>query len=362
MSAALGAVLGADLVSAIDVPALDTAAMDGYAVAGEGPWSVLGRSLAGRGTPVARLRRGEAVEIATGAVVPDGTLAVLPHEEARASGDVVHGTCAPGRHIRRRGETVPAGALAARRGAPVTPALLGLAAGLGLDGLPVTRPAVRVFITGDEIVHSGRPRPGSVRDAIGPVLPGLVAWAGGRCEGRKALPDGRAALVSALDGLPGDRVAAVGGSSSAGPADHLRAALAELGARTVVDGVACRPGHPQLLAVLPSGAVVAGLPGNPGAALAAALTLLVPVLCGRTGRRDPAHGGRRARLSATTGSHPTDTRLVPVRLHGGLAVEIESRGPADLRGAASADALAVLPPEAEGGAADGTVELVVVPT
>ncbi|MFE3459182.1 molybdopterin-binding protein [Nocardiopsis aegyptia] len=362
LPAALGAVLGADLVSAIDVPALDTAAMDGYAVAGEGPWSVLGRSLAGRGAPVARLRRGEAVEIATGAVVPDGTLAVLPYEEAEASGAVVYGACAPGRHIRRRGETVPAGALAARRGAPVTPALLGLAAGLGLDTLPVTRPVVRVLITGDEIVHSGRPRPGAVRDAIGPVLPGLVAWAGGRCEEPRALPDGRAALVSALAALPGDHVAAVGGSSSAGPADHLRAALAGLGARVVVDGVACRPGHPQLLAVLPSGAVVVGLPGNPGAALAAALTLLVPVLCGRTGRRDPAHGGRRARLSAMTDSHPTDTRLLPVRVHGDLAVETGSRGPADLRGAAAADALAVLPPAARGVAADGTVELVAVPT
>jgi molybdopterin molybdotransferase len=362
LAAALGAVLGADLVSAIDVPALDTAAMDGYAVAGAGPWAVLGRSLAGRSAPVARLRRGEAVEIATGAVVPEGTLAVLPYEASEVSGGLVDGAVEPGRHIRRRGETVPAGALAARRGAAVTPALLGLAAGLGLDALPVTRPVVRVLITGDEVVRSGRPRPGAVRDAIGPVLPGLVGWAGGWCEPAQSLPDGRDALVAALGALPRDHVAAIGGSSSKGPADHLRGALADLGARTVVDGVACRPGHPQLLAVLPTGAVVVGLPGNPGAALAAALTLLVPVLCGRTGRRDPAHTGRRARLSASTRAHPADTRLLPVRVHGDLALEVGGGGAADLRGAAAADALAVLPPEAEGAADDGTVELVAVPS
>ena len=131
-------------------------------------------------------------------------------------------------------------------------------------------------------------------------------------------------------------VVAVCGSSSAGPADHLRPVLAGLGARMVVDGVACRPGHPQVLAVLPSGTVVVGLPGNPGAAL----TLLVPVPTGRADRRDPAHLGRRVRLIGPTPTHPADTRLVPVRVSRDLAVELPAAGSADLRAAAVADAVA----------------------
>ncbi|WP_017571179.1 molybdopterin-binding protein, partial [Nocardiopsis halotolerans] len=326
LGGALGATLGTDLVSANDVPVLDSAAMDGYAVSGEGPWAVLGRSLAGRRGPVARLDHGEAVEIATGAVVPEGTTAVLPRERATVSSGHVHGEAESGRHIRRKGETTPAGALVARRGSPVTPALLGLAASLGLDSLPVVRPLVHVLVTGDEVVREGTPRPGTVRDAIGPLLPGLVAWAGGRCVPALPVADRRRDMVRALGAASASDVVAVCGSSSAGPADHLRSVLTGLGARMVVDGVACRPGHPQILAVLPSGTVVVGLPGNPGAALAAALTLLVPVLSGRAHRRDPAHLGRGARFTGPTPPHPVDTRLVPVRVSRDLAVELPGTG------------------------------------
>ncbi|WP_431872535.1 molybdopterin molybdotransferase MoeA [Nocardiopsis eucommiae] len=405
LSAARGATLGADLVSAIDVPVLDSAAMDGYAVCGEGPWTVVGRTLAGHRGPVVRLHPGEAVETATGAVTPDGTTAVLPHEHATLArlgedgtapegapgrradeagrpfppegaprwgsgrtraprpgppgqpGVLLSGEVVPGRHLRRRGETTRAGTVAARAGSPVTPALLGLAASLGRDTLTVLRPRVRVLVTGDEVVGEGVPRPGAVRDAIGPILPGLVAWAGGRGEPGVAVPDRAGALEERLDAVAGTDTVAVCGSSSAGPADHLRPALTALGARFVVDGVACRPGHPQLLAVLPSGAVVVGLPGNPGAALAAALTLLVPVLSGRADRRDPAHTGRRVRLVGDVLPHARDTRLVPVRVSRDLAVELPASGSADLRAAAVADALAVVPP----GRVPGLVELVGVP-
>ncbi|WP_017585545.1 molybdopterin molybdotransferase MoeA [Nocardiopsis ganjiahuensis] len=385
---ARGATLGADLVSAIDVPVLDSAAMDGYAVCGEGPWTVLGRSLAGHRGPVVRLNGGEAVEIATGAVAPEGTTAVLPYERAAlcpggvgAAGDpraiegpgearepggtgLLSGEAEPGRHIRRRGETTAAGTVAAHAGSPVTPVLLGLAAGLGRDTVPVLRPRVRVLVTGDEVVHEGVPRPGAVRDAIGPMLPGLVAWAGGHCVPRAPgapagvqVPDRASDLEEALATAADTDIVAVCGSSSAGPADHLRTALTGLGARFVVDGAACRPGHPQILAVLPSGTVVVGLPGNPGAALAAALTLLVPVLSGRAGRRDPAHTGRRVRLVGETRPHATDTRLVPVRVSRDLAVELPSSGSADLRAAAVADALAVVPPAR----VPGRVELLGMP-
>ncbi len=369
LTRALGATLGADLVSAVDVPVLDSAAMDGYAVSGEGPWTVLGRALAGHRGPVARLDGGEAVEVATGAVVPDGTTSVLPYEHAvpdpsgpgaggagRNAGRL-NGETAPGRHLRLRGETTPAGAVVARAGHPVTPVLLGLAASLGRDTLPVLRPRVRVLVTGDEVVREGVPRPGAVRDAIGPVLPGLVAWAGGDCAPPALLADRRGDLEQALEAVPGTDLVAVCGSSSAGPADHLRAALTALGARFAVDGVACRPGHPQVLAVLPSGALEVGQPGNPGAALAAALTLLVPALSGRAGRRDPAHTGRRVRLIGETRPHPRDVRLVPVRVSRDLAVELPSSGSADLRAAAVADALAVVPPVR----APGRVELVGLP-
>jgi molybdopterin molybdotransferase len=80
----------------------------------------------------------------------------------------------------------------------------------------------------------------------------------------------------------------VTGSTSFGATDQLRQLLVEHGARWVVDAVAVRPGHPQLLAQLPDRRWIVGLPGNPYAALNAAHTLLAPLLAGLTGRPLPA--------------------------------------------------------------------------
>ncbi|MFG6190685.1 molybdopterin molybdotransferase MoeA [Nonomuraea sp. JJY05] len=351
---ALGSRLAAPLTALVAVPGVDVSAMDGYAVAGAGPWRVAGRVLAGGACYDDELRPGEAVEIATGAPTPAGASAVLPYEQAAVDGTRVNGVAELGRHIRRRGEDIAEGAVVLGAGAVVTPVALGLAAALGHDELLVRpRPRVAVLITGDEVVHEGLPAPGRVRDAIGPFLPGLVAWAGGRVASTDVLPDGREALRAALAAGAAD-VAVVCGASSKGPADHLRAVLGDLGADVIVDGVAVRPGHPQLLARLPGGSLVVGLPGNPFAALGAALTLLAPIL------RELAGTHARTEASALAGAvraHPRDTRLVPVRRSGRGAVPVGHDRPGSLWGAALADALAVVPP----GWAGEQVELIELP-
>jgi len=141
------------------------------------------------------------------------------------------------------------------------------------------------------------------------MLPGLVSDAGGLLTGTESLPDAPGTLYDALSGCESD-VIAVCGASSAGPADHLAAVLTALGARILVQGVACRPGHPQALAQLTDGRWVVGLPGNPVPALAATATLLAPLLARSAGR--PAHRKHMARLHGMVAPHPSDTRLVAV--------------------------------------------------
>ncbi|MDA2808462.1 molybdopterin molybdotransferase MoeA [Nocardiopsis suaedae] len=352
LAEALGATLAADLPALVGIPDCDTSAMDGYAVCGPGPWRVTGRVLAGAAPADEALTPGTAVEIATGAPVPPGSTSVLPYEHAREEdGGTVSGETEPDRHVRRAGEDTRPGDVALKQGAPVTPAVLGLAASLGHDALSVRRPSLAVLVTGDEVVHTGIPGPGRVRDAIGPMLPGLADWAGARAEPPARLGDVREGLAEALRSAAGagagagaDAVA-VCGASSKGPADHLRSALEDLGAETVVDGVACRPGHPQLLARLPEGPAVVGLPGNPGAALVAGVTLLAPLLSALAGRPDPAAAAPdRAELSAPVRPHPRDTRLVAVRLTGSAAEPVGHDRPGSLRSPAAADGYAVIPP------------------
>ncbi|MGW6929376.1 molybdopterin molybdotransferase MoeA [Lentzea sp. NPDC054927] len=352
--------LGLALASAVRAlagqPTCDTSAMDGYAVCGPGPWTVVGRVAAGDPVPGARLGGGEAFAVATGAPVPDGSDHVIPVELCTVEGALLRGSLSqPGKHIRRRGEDWSAGDELVPAGSPVTPAVVGLAAAAGHDTLLVhRRPRVAVIVTGDELLHSGPPHPGRVRDAIGPMLPGLLT--GADLLGTAHLRDDPAALAEALTSAEADDPAGAEadvlvtcGATSVGPADHLRGVLAGLDAEILVSGVSCRPGHPMLLAVLPDGRCVVGLPGNPFAALAAVLTLLQPLL--------DALGGHTARPPITAwlpdvGAHPRDTRLIPVTRTGTSATPVGHDRPGSLWGAALADALAVVPPGHIGGAVE----------
>ncbi|MFJ9406821.1 molybdopterin molybdotransferase MoeA [Streptomyces sp. NPDC101393] len=348
LSRAAGLTLAEDLCARHPLPAFDTAAMDGYAVAGPGPWRLsAGAVRAGAVEGHRELVEGEAVEISTGALVPCGAEAVLPLEHAVRAGAAVHGPVpAFGKHIRRAGEDALAGTCLAPAGTRAAPALLGLAAACGHDMLPVRpRPRVRILVSGDELIRSGRPAPGQVRDALGPLLPPLVHTLGGEVTDVHAVPDHPAgALATAVLSRSDDTdVIVVTGSTSVGATDQLRRLPADHGARWVVDTVAVRPGHPQLLAQLPDHRWIVGLPGNPYAALAAAHTLLAPLLAGLTGRSLPALP--RIPLTGAVRPVPGRTRLVPVTWDGVTARALGGHGSAFLHGAALADALAAVPPE-----------------
>lgn len=335
-----GRVLAAEVRSQTLLPGYDAAAMDGYAVAGEGPWHVVGRVMAGEGAP-AHLADGTAVEIATGAWVPPNA-GVLPYEDCHYDGVLVSGERLAKSHVRRAGEDLRPGDLLGRPGQEVTAALLGLVAQGGHDRLSVRRRArVRVVVTGDEVVRHGLPAPGQVRDALGPLAASFVTGCGAETAELIQVPDSLDRLASAVRTADAD-VVVVTGSSSVGRADYLRAVLREMGATARVDGVACRPGHPQVLAELPAGRWVIGVPGNPFAGLVACLTLLEPLLDGLHGRV------RRAPLTLPLVGSPAPpgqlTRLIPVRLGAGYASLIADARPARLRAAADADAVAVVEP------------------
>ncbi|HEY4023768.1 MAG TPA: molybdopterin molybdotransferase MoeA [Pseudonocardiaceae bacterium] len=340
---ALGTVLAAPLTARLPQPCVAVSAMDGYAVAGAPPWRIIGpRLFAGDRPWDQRLSPGQAAEIATGAPVPVGARAVLPVEHAHRDGNLLSGVLGAKPHIRRTGEDFAAGELLVPESAIVTPAVLGLAAGLGCDTLDVhRRPRVRVALTGDELLRSGLPEPGRVRDAIGPMLPGLIDSSCGELVGMAYLPD----RIDALGELfaDGDEdVLVVCGSTSVGAADHLHTGLAAARAQLLVDGVACRPGHPQVLAGLPDGRFVLGLPGNPAAALAATLTLLGPLLGALAGRRLPRLAT--AILREPPRSHHRDTLLKAVVVDGDEVFPVGGDRPGNLLAPARADALAVIPP------------------
>ncbi|MEU5955883.1 molybdopterin molybdotransferase MoeA [Streptomyces sp. NPDC047525] len=342
---ALGLVLAAPLVALTDLPSFDTSAMDGWVVAGPGPWDVRADGiLAGHGRPDP-LSDGEAVRIATGARIPQEATAVIRSEHGLTDDkgrlhprrDVAHG-----QDIRPRGQECRSGDQLLPPGALVTLAVLGLAAAAGYDELPVVpRPRAEVLILGDELLTEGLPHEGLIRDALGPMLPPWLRSLGAEVIAVRRLGDDAEALHQAITSSAADLIVTTGGTAS-GPVDHVHPILRRIGAELLVDGVAVRPGHPMLLARIRPDQHLVGLPGNPLAAVSGLLTLAEPLLRTLSGR--PATSAYTAELREDVHGHPRDTRLVPVTLRADHAVPLHYNGPAMLRGIAVADGLAVVPP------------------
>ncbi|MEV8543034.1 molybdopterin molybdotransferase MoeA [Streptomyces sp. NPDC051572] len=345
LDSALGLVLAAPLVALSDLPSFDTSAMDGWAVAGPGPWAVREDGVLAGHAQSEPLSDGEAVRIATGARVPADATAVIRSEHGRtddkgrlhAVRDVGHG-----QDIRPRGQECRSGDHLLPGGTLVTPAVLGLAAAAGYDTLTVVpRPRVEVLILGDELLTEGLPRDGLIRDALGPMLPSWLRALGAEVTAVRRLRDDAKTLHKAITGSSADLIVTTGGTAS-GPVDHVHPTLRGMGAELLVDGVKVRPGHPMLLARIKDDQHLVGLPGNPLAAISGLLTLAEPLL--RTLSAHPAPEPYELPLQDAVHGHPYDTRLIPAVLRGDSAVPLHYNGPAMLRGIAAADALAVVPP------------------
>ncbi len=418
LSEALGRVAAEPVTSPISLPPWDNSAMDGYAIraadvaaATEGsPASleIVGEVRAGQ-PPVTAVQRGTAVRIATGAPVPEGADAVIQveattplDEDGAAAGErgrdatgplpariAVHVAVPIGGAIRRQGSDLTAGAPIIDPGTVVTPAVIALAAGVGLENLSVHRqPHVSILATGDEVRGRGAQLgPAGIPDANGPSLMAMVEAAGGRADtlgiAADRFDDVRARLCAGLVG--GADAIIVSGGVSVGPYDVVRSAFEEFGTidlwRVAVQpgkpfafGTARAPGDDGIDSDRPP-TLLFGLPGNPVSTFVTFELFVRPALRRLAGNRDDdlhrpvdravlaedvsKSSGRRGFIRVTAerderGSPRRDERgRVHVRLAGGAG----GQGSHVLSALATADALAVIPEEHDTLAAGAEVEL-----
>jgi molybdopterin molybdotransferase len=281
-----GRYLAEPLVAVRTQPPADLSAMDGYAMRQAdmpGPWRVIGESSCGHpfgGTCGA----GEAVRIATGALMPSGTDMVLMQEDAAREGDALALTGTPpdplGKHIRRTGNDFVAGAELLTAGTRLGPAQLGLVLSAGHSFVAVRRiPRIVVIDSGDELSD----------DAEGCAVHQIPASNGVMLEAmmRQALPctverigpvaDSLDALATALKAAEHADVVVTSGGASVGDHDLIRPALAQWGASLDFWKVAVKPGKPIMVATR-AHQVVVGLPGNPVSSHVTAYLFVLPLL------------------------------------------------------------------------------------
>lgn len=354
---ALGRTLAQDVTALQGIPHYASSAMDGWAVSGTGPWRIKPRSPEDEPHAASdTLGEHEARPILTGGALPLGCTAVVRSEDATEyDGELsapeprLRADIRPAEREARAGDTL----LAA--GTVLTPPRLAIAASSGRDDVEVlSAPRVGLILSGREVVTSGLPLPGYVRDSFADFLPPVLsAWgafqASPFCQ---RIGDSLEETLSALSATDASVVVSTGGT---GHSDHdfLRLAVERLGAEFIVEAIAMRPGHPTFLAVLPDQRVMVGLPGNPLAAFMAALTVVRPLLAGALGQ--PLDEPRAVKTVESYAPLPGRVRLVPSGLSladdselGAPEVRVISKehtGPAMLRGLGDADGVMVVPPE-----------------
>jgi molybdopterin molybdotransferase len=346
---AAGRVTAEVVRAVVDLPPFPSSAMDGYAVRAAdvpGRLPVVARIAAGR--PAGRpLAAGEAMEISTGGVVPDGSDAVVPLERVvQHDNDVeVADAVVQGANIRPRGGDVAAGGDVVAAGVRLGPAQIGAVAAAGVAELTCCRrPRVAVLATGTELARPGDPLgPGQVYEANSVMLAAALGAAGADVEHVPAVVDDDEAHRAALArGLEAD-VLVTSGGVSVGPHDLVRRIEAELGVEEVFWRVAMRPGKPVSFGVRGT-TLVFGLPGNPVSSLVGCELFVKPALWALQGLRDPLPAFEDGVTEAALRRNAERDDFVRARLRAGGRLEpILGQESHMIARAAAADALIHVP-------------------
>jgi molybdopterin molybdotransferase len=315
LAEASGRVLARSAVSPIDVPPFDRAAMDGYAVIAEDTFGAARsdpRILQRIGTvytgeiasrPIAR---GECMEIATGAPMPDGADAVVMVEETeQADGERIRimSPVYPRQHVGRRAADIATGQMILREGDLLNPSRVGALAAL--------------LSTGNEIVGPGQPLgPGEIYDINRFTLSAVIREHGGLPIPLRTAADNLEDLAAAVDAAADADVLVFSGGSSVGERDLVLDVLRERG-EVIFHGIAVKPGKPTAFGRI-AGKPVLGMPGYPASCLSNGYILLVPLL--RRIAQLPAYQPRVARL-------PLGRRIVsPTGRHQFYTVKVTENG------------------------------------
>ena len=297
LGAALGRVLGDDVVAAVDVPGFDRSNVDGFAVqaadtfgAGEEDRrrlalnvEVLTPGIVAREAVSAR----RATVIATGAMLPRGADAVVmvEHTEIVAEHDgtrvvEVARAVTAGENVSYAGTDIARGETVLRAGQVLTSREIGVLAAVGVAEVRVCRrPRVAILSTGDEIVAPGSPLPlGAIYDSNAAIVGAAVAELGGEPVQLGIVRDEEAALTAALTRALEHDVVLLSGGTSKGAGDLSYRVASRLGDPGIVaHGVALKPGKPICLAVS-HGKPVVILPGFPTSAIFTFHEFVAPVI------------------------------------------------------------------------------------
>ena len=291
-------VLNEDVVSTLDIPPFNRSTVDGYAVSAQDTFGadenqpvvlrVSGAVSVGE-QPNVMLTKGEAVEIVTGAVIPEGADAVVMVEdtENEDANLMVYGSVTVNENVMKKGSDIKKGATILKRGQVLGSSEIGVLAALGLTKVKVLKiPMVAVLSTGGEVTEPGKPLPpGKIFDINAYSISTAVFESGGKPVYFGVVPDDKSALTKVMQtAIASADMVITSGGVSVGPKDYTPQIVDSLGKPgIVVYGIAVKPGKPTTVGFIDEKPVFS-LPGHPTSALLIFYLLARPLILRLAGR------------------------------------------------------------------------------
>ncbi|WP_413302083.1 gephyrin-like molybdotransferase Glp [Bacillus sp. 1P10SD] len=277
-----GRFLSEDLIATSDVPHFDRAPYDGFAVRSidtiqasqSNPLEFEVVDHIGAGMVSTKVvGQNQAVRIMTGAMMPEGTDAVVMFELAKdyeKNGIPFMAIKRPfkkGDNVSFIGEDAKQGEVLVKKGTLINPGIQAMLATFGYQNVPVAKkPVVGLFATGTELLEVYEELvPGKIRNSNSHMICAQIERAGGIVQYFGKLPDEFDTCFDAVkDALDKVDVLITTGGVSVGDFDYLPAIYEKLGAEVLFNKVAMRPGSVTTVARYKD-KILFGLSGNPSA-------------------------------------------------------------------------------------------------
>ncbi len=363
-----GRILANAVTADRDYPTLDRSLRDGYAVKAKdvpGTLHVRGEVRAGD-KEQSPLSDGEALEIMTGAPVPNGADSVVMVEHVVRNGPQVKidSPAETGQFINKRGAEATVGSVLIPPNSRLDASHIASLAMTGHVSVTVfTKPTVAVLATGDEIVAlNEHPAPHQIRNSNSFMLASLIHATGGIPTILPVARDTREALLPLLRrGMEYDFLI-VSGGVSAGKYDLVKPALRELGAEFVFERVRVQPGQPTAFGIA-NGKPLFGLPGNPGSSLITYQLFARPALELLAGLAEPVQPLLSVPFEAPFKHKLGLTRFLPARLSadGQHLRHISWQGSSDIPALAKANCFLVADHDRESWAIGDSIRVMLKP-